>query len=97
MAMMKRYESIFILSLEMDEENLKGLVEKFKNLIETSATLESIDEWGKRKLAYPINKLNEGYYTLMNFSAEPSFIKELERIYKITDGVIKYLVIKKDE
>ena len=95
--MMKRYETIFILSLEMEEENLKGLVEKFKSLIETSATLESIDEWGKRKLAYPINKLNEGYYTLINFSAEPTFIQELERIYKITDGVIKYLIIKKDE
>lgn len=95
--MMKRYETIFILSPELDEENLKGCVEKFKGLIEKSGTLESIDEWGKRKLAYPVNKLNEGYYTLINFSAEPTFIHELERIYKITEGVIKHIVIKKDE
>jgi len=94
--MMNRYETVFILSPELDEENIKGHVEKFKNLIETSATIENVDEWGKRKLAYPIKKFNEGYYALVNFSAEPTFIHELERIYKITDGVIKYLVLKKD-
>ncbi len=95
--MANKYESIFILNPNLDEEGTKGLVEKFKGLIESSATLESIEEWGKRKLAYPINKVNEGYYTLVNFSADSSFIHELERIYKITDGVIKHIVIKKDE
>lgn len=95
--MANKYESIFILNPNLDEEGTKGLVEKFKGLIESSATFESIEEWGKRKLAYPINKVNEGYYTLVNFSADSSFAHELERIYKITDGVIKYIVIKKDE
>lgn len=95
--MVNKYESIFIIDPSLDEENLKGMVEKFKGLIESSATLESIDEWGKRKLAYPVKKINEGYYTLVNFSADSSFIHELERIYKITDGVIKYIIIKKDQ
>ncbi|OGO80559.1 MAG: 30S ribosomal protein S6 [Clostridiales bacterium GWC2_40_7] len=94
--MMNKYESIFIINSDIGEENTKGLVEKFKNLLESSAQLESIDEWGKRRLAYPINDKNEGYYVLANFSAEPEFPRELERIYKITDGIIKYMIIKKD-
>jgi F-type H+-transporting ATPase subunit b len=85
-----------VVEANMNTERNKALVEKFKNLLETSAQLESIDEWGKRKLAYEINDLGEGYYVLANFSAESSFPHELERIYKITDGIIKYLVIKKD-
>lgn len=95
--MMNKYESIFIIDSDIGEENIKALVEKFKNLLETSAQLESIDEWGKRKLAYTIADKNEGYYVLVNFSAEPDFPRELERIYKITDGIIKYMVIKKEQ
>ena len=95
--MVNKYESIFIANPNLDEEGTKALIEKFKGLIETSATLESVEEWGRRKLAYPINKINEGYYTLINFNADSSFIHELERVYKITDGVVKYLIIKKDE
>ena len=94
--MVNKYESIFIINNEVGEEATKALVEKFKNLLETSAQLESIDEWGKRRLAYPINDLNDGYFVLANFSAQSSFPHELERIYKITDGIIKYIVIKKD-
>ena len=93
---MNKYETIFIISPEYDEENTKALVEKFKNLLETSAQLENIDEWGRRKLAYSIDDRNEGYYVLANFTADSAFPRELERIYKITDGIIKYLVIKKD-
>ena len=95
--MVNKYETIFIINPEVGEDNVKALVEKFKNLLETSAQLESIDEWGKRKLAYEINDLTDGYYVMANFSADTSFPHELERIYKITDGVIKYLVIKKDK
>jgi small subunit ribosomal protein S6 len=94
--MVNKYETIFIINNEIGEEAVKGLVEKFKHLLETSAQLESIDEWGKRRLAYPINDLNDGYYVFANFSAESNFPRELERIYKITDGIIKYIVIKKD-
>jgi small subunit ribosomal protein S6 len=94
--MVNKYETIFIINSELGEESVKALVEKFKNLLETSAQLESIDEWGKRKLAYPINDKNEGYYVLANFSADSNFPHELERIYKITDGIIKFIVIKKE-
>ena len=95
--MLNKYETIFIVSPELNEEDTKSLIEKFKGLIETSAQLESIDEWGKRKLAYPINDFNEGYYVLVNFSAQPSFPQELERMYKITDGIIKDMIIKKED
>jgi small subunit ribosomal protein S6 len=94
--MTNKYETIFIINSEIGEDNVKALVEKFKNLLETSAQLESIDEWGKRKLAYPIMDRNEGNYVMANFTADSSFPHELERIYKITDGIIKYLIIKKD-
>lgn len=94
--MTNKYESIFIINTELGEENVKALVEKFKGLLESSAQLENIDEWGKRRLAYPVNDLNEGYYVLVNFTADSSFPRELERIYKITDGIIKYMIIKKD-
>ena len=95
--MMNRYESIFIINPDVGEENIKTIVEKFKSLFESSAQLENIDEWGKRKLAYAIADKTEGYYVLANFSAEPEFPHELERIYKITDGIIKYMIIKKEQ
>ncbi|HHV28812.1 30S ribosomal protein S6 [Acetivibrio mesophilus] len=94
--MTNKYETIFIISPEFSEEDTKSLIEKIKGTIESSAQLENIDEWGKRKLAYPINDFNEGYYVLANFTAESSFPRELERIYKITDGIIKDIIIKKD-
>lgn len=94
--MLVNYETIFITNPELDEEETKSLVERVKNLIESEGELENIDEWGKRKLAYPINDFNEGYYVLMNFAAKPEFPQELERIYKITEGIIKDIIIKKD-
>jgi small subunit ribosomal protein S6 len=93
---LNKYETIFIINNEVGEENVKALVEKFKSMLETSAQLENIDEWGKRKLAYPINDLSEGYYVFANFSAESNFPHELERIFKITEGIIKYIIIRKD-
>ena len=93
---LNKYETIFIINNEVGEDNVKALVEKFKSMLETSAQLENIDEWGKRKLAYPINDLNDGYYVFANFSAESNFPHELERIFKITEGIIKYIIIRKD-
>ncbi|MGE5328434.1 MAG: 30S ribosomal protein S6 [Deltaproteobacteria bacterium] len=95
--MVNSYESIFIINPNLEEEATKAVVEKFKGLIETTGKIDSIEEWGKRKLAYPINKINEGYYVLINFNADSSFAHELERVYKITDDVIKYIVLRKDE
>jgi small subunit ribosomal protein S6 len=95
--MARSYETIFVINPDVGEENIKALIEKFKGLLETSAQLENIEEWGKRKLAYEVQDKNEGYYVLANFKADPAFPHELERIYKITDGIIKYMIIKKDE
>ncbi len=95
--MMNRYETIFIIDTDMGEETVQAIVQKFKGLLESSAQLESIDEWGKRRLAYLINDKNEGYYVLANFSSEPTFPHELERIYKITDGILKFIIINKDK
>lgn len=95
--MLNKYEVIFIIDPELDEENTKALVEKFKNLLETSAQLENIDEWGKRKLAYIVRDRTEGYYILANFSANSDFPRELERIFKITEGIIKYMIINKEK
>jgi small subunit ribosomal protein S6 len=94
--MLKKYETIFIIDSEVGEESIKALVEKFKTMLETSAQLENIDEWGKRKLAYEINDKNEGYYVLANFSANSDFPAELERVFKITEGILKFIIINKD-
>ncbi len=86
-----------IFSLKQGEEGIQTLIEKFKALIEKHATLQNVDEWGKRKLAYLINKESEGYYVLMNFESEAEFPAELDRIFKITDGVLRSMIIKKGE
>jgi ribosomal protein S6 len=90
------YETVFILSTKLGEDAIAALVQKFKDLIEANGTIDSIDEWGKRRLAYPIMKQEEGYYTLVNFTSAPEFTAELDRIYKITDGVLRSLIIKKE-
>jgi small subunit ribosomal protein S6 len=70
---------------------------KFKSLIEANGTIDSIDEWGKRRLAYPINDEEEGVYTVIDFTSEPSFPAELDRVYKITEGVMRSLIIAHEE
>ena len=90
------YETVFILSTKLGDDGIAALVEKFKNLIAANGTGNSVDEWGKRRLAYEINKETEGYYALINFTSAASFTAELDRIYKITDGVLRSLIVKKD-
>ena len=97
MALKANYETVMVFSMKQGEDGIQTLIEKFKALIEKHATLQSVDEWGKRKLAYLINKEAEGYYVLMNFESEAEFPAELDRIYKITDGVIRSLIIRKPE
>ena len=93
---MHEYETVMVLSAKLGEEEQKALVEKFTGLIAENATLGAVEEWGKRRLAYEINDEAEGYYTLVNFTADSAFPQELNRIYSITDGVLRYLVIRKD-
>ena len=93
----RSYESVIIISTKMEEENIKLIIEKFKNLISEKAELESVDEWGKKALAYPIKYEKEGYYVLFNYKADPSFSAELDRIYGITDGVMRSLIVSKEK
>lgn len=88
------YETVVVFSTKAGEEEVKSLVQKFKDLIEKNAVLDGFDEWGKRKLAYEINKESEGYYVLFNFTSNTDFPKELDRVYKITDGILRSLIIK---
>ena len=91
------YETVMVLNPELEEEKLNALVEKFEGLISSNGELVKTDVWGKRRLAYEIADLNEGYYVLMEFKSKPEFPAELERIYKITDGVIRDIVVKQEE
>ena len=87
------YETIFIIDATLDEETVTALKDKFTTLIEQNGELESVDEWGKRKLAYLINKEAEGYYVLFTFESEAAFPAELDRVSKITDGVLRSMII----
>lgn len=88
------YETIFVVDLQNGEEAVKALVEKFTKLIADNGAIEEVDEWGKRRLAYPINDLNEGYYVLVKFSAPAQFVSELERIFGITEGIMRSIVVR---
>ena len=87
-----KYEVLYIVDPALGEEGIAALVEKFKALVEANGTLTSIDEWGKRRLAYPVNDLMEGYYVLMTMDAKPEFPAELDRVFKITEGVMRSLI-----
>lgn len=91
------YEAMFILNPELTEEATAALVEKFKTLVEGSGSVTEVDLWGKRRLAYPINDLNDGYYVLMTFNAPAEFPREMDRIFRITDGVMRSMIICKDQ
>ncbi|MBP1563545.1 MAG: 30S ribosomal protein S6 [Oscillospiraceae bacterium] len=89
-----KYEAMVVLSVKTnDEEQIKALIGKFSDLIKNNGTLEGVDEWGKRKLAYDINYESEGYYVLYNFESKPDFPAELERVISITDGVLRSMVV----
>ncbi len=88
----EKYELMAVYSLTNGEDAVKALVAKFQSMIEKNATLENVDEWGKRKLAYPINDEPDGYYALYTFTSTPDFPAELERVLNITDGVLRFLV-----
>ncbi len=88
----EKYECMYILNPNLTEEETAAIVEKFKALVEANGTLDEMEEMGKRKLAYEINYLTEGYYVLLKFTSAPEFPAELDRILGITDGVIRSLI-----
>nr|MDD6336297.1 30S ribosomal protein S6 [bacterium] len=95
---MNPYEALYIFKPDMEEETRKTLVERFSTIVTAGGgQVEKIDEWGKRRLAYPIQFLNEGYYVLMTFSAPGELVHELERNLQINENVIRYLVTRTDD
>ena len=94
---MNKYESVIIINSNVDEEGIKSIIQNFTKLINNDGKLEKADELGKRKLTYEIQKNKEGYYVVFYFEANPSLISELERVYRITDEIIKFMTIKVEE
>jgi len=90
------YEAVYILDPSLNEEQITALVEKFNKIVETNGTVTEVNEWGKRRLAYPINDLMEGYYVLMTFTAAAAIPAEMDRVFRITDGVMRSMIICKD-
>ena len=93
---MNLYETVIVTSAKLGEEGSAEPVNRFKALIEEHGTVEGVDDWGKRRFAYPIQKQTEGYYTLINFQSSPEFTAELDRRYQITDGILRTIIIKRD-
>ncbi len=91
------YEAVFVYSMTLGEDGIAAIKEKFQNLIAQNAELGEVDEWGKRRLAYLINDEEEGFYVLYNFVSGPEFPAELERVSKITDGVLRSMTVRKDK
>ena len=91
------YEAVYILDPSLNEEQIAALVEKFKKVVEANGTVSEVAEWGKRRLAYPINDLPEGYYVLMTCECKPELPAELDRVFKITDGILRSLIVAVEE
>lgn len=95
---MNQYEAMYIINTSVEEEPRKALIEKFSDLVTANGgAVEAVDEWGKRRLAYPINDLVDGYYVLMHFSAPADLPRELERNFQISEEILRYLVTRKGE
>ncbi|MBO4983339.1 MAG: 30S ribosomal protein S6 [Clostridia bacterium] len=88
------YETLFVVDCSIGEEGVKSVVDKFTALIAENGTVENVDEWGKRKLAYPINDQNDGYYVLVNFKSEGEFPAELERLFGINENILRSIVVR---
>ena len=94
---MNKYESVVIINPSLEAESIKALIKKFSDLINTNGKVDSVEELGNKKLAYEIKKNKEGYYIVIKFEAKSELIAELERVYRITDEVIKFIVVKEEE
>ena len=93
-----KYENVFIVSPDLTEDAAKALLEKFTGIITgNGGIIDSVNEWGKKKLAYPIDDYTEGYYFVVNFTAVATLPAELERVFNITDGILRSLIVKLDK
>lgn len=93
---MRKYEAVFIF-LPNEEEKRVQVLDRLKGIIEAEGTIKNIDEWGIRKLAYLIDDIAEGYYVLINFEGTPEVIKELDRVARISDSIMRHMIIREDE
>ena len=93
----EKYELMYIINPNLSEVETAAVVEKFKALVEQNGTLEEMEEMGKRKLAYEINYISEGYYVLVKFTSGPDFPAELDRVLGITDGILRSLITRRPE
>ena len=94
---MRKYEAIFILRPSIEEDRRVEEIEKYKSIIAADGEIEKVEEWGNRKLAYEIEKIRDGYYVLVTFKANPTLPKELERNFKISDDVIRYIIVNLED
>ena len=94
---MNKYESVIIINPSVDEEGIKALIAKYTDIINNEGKVESVNEIGKKRLAYEIMKNREGYYTVFNFEAKPELIAELERNYRIDDSVMKFITVRNED
>ena len=95
---MNKYEILYIIRPDLEEEATTALVERFGGLVESNGGVNlTVDKWGKRRLAYEIDDYREGQYVLMNFEAEGHVSQEIERIMKISDDIIRFLTVRKDD
>lgn len=93
----RKYETVFVLDPKLEEEGINATTEKIKNLVESSGTIDHFEEWGSRRLAYEINDQRDGFYFLMHFTSDVNFPAEFERKLKITDGVMRFLVVRLED
>ena len=91
-----KYETLFIVNPNLGDDETAAVVNKFKSLVEANGTVDKVEDWGKRRMAYAINDLTGGYYTLIQFTSAPSFPAELDRVFKITDGVMRSIIVTLD-
>lgn len=94
---MNNYEAVLIFKTELADADRNALLDRFKGHIEENGEVVSVDDWGKRNLAYEIDDLKEGYYYIVDFKSEPDHIKEFERRLRLSDYVLRYMVIRKED
>lgn len=93
---MRKYEAMLIFFPSLEEEKRNQLLDRFKGIIEADGSISNVDEWGIRKLAYLIEDIGEGYYVLVHFEGTPEVIKEIDRVARISDGIMRHMIIKQD-
>ena len=94
---MNSYETLFVVNPNLSEEDTKSVIDKFTGIIGENGTVTEVKEWGKRRLAYPINYINEGYYVLVDFEAAPELPAELERRFRIDENILRSIVVRHTE